>query len=109
MDTIKKILTTGVGAALMTESGLRQVFADMQPTKQARDYLIRQLLKSKDEILKLVLSEIKKFLQKVDIHEEVRKAMEGMTLEINATVTVKGKGRSLSTQNLRIKSLGKQK
>lgn len=82
MGTLRKILTTGVGAALMTESGLRSALSDIK----LRDYLARQASKGKEELTKVLVSEIKRFLEHIDLHEEIQKALSGMTLEVNASV-----------------------
>ncbi len=84
MGTFRKILTTGVGAALMTESGLRNAISDIK----LRDYLSRQASKGKEELTKVLVSEIKRFLERIDLHEEIRKALTGMKLEVQATVTL---------------------
>lgn len=82
MGTLRKIITTGVGAALMTEEGIRSAISDMK----LKEYLARQASKGKEELTKVVASELKRFLEHVDLHEEIQKALAGMTLEIQATV-----------------------
>ena len=88
MGTLRKILTTGVGAALMTEEGLRSVLSDIKLTRQARDYISRQASKGKEELAKVLASELKGFLDRVNIHDEIQKALAGMKLEVQATVTL---------------------
>jgi DNA-binding IclR family transcriptional regulator len=84
MGTLRKILTTSVGAALMTESGIRSAISDMK----LKDYLARQASKGKEELTKVVAAELKRFLEHVDLHEEIQKALAGMRLEVQATVTL---------------------
>ncbi len=69
MSTFQKIINTGLGAALMTESGLRKL-----------------LVETKDSISELLLSEIKKFLARIDLQSELRRALSGMEVEVNATI-----------------------
>ncbi len=88
MSTLRKILTTGVGAALMTESGIRSAISDNKIAQQATDYLSKQLVKGKEEIVKLVVSEFKKFLDKIDIQKEIRKALTDLDIEIQAFVRI---------------------
>jgi hypothetical protein len=64
MSTLRKILTTGVGAALMTEEGVRE-------------YLGR-----------IFDREMKGFLARIDIPNNLRKALAGMTLEIQAKIKI---------------------
>lgn len=82
MGTLRKILTTGVGAALMTESGLRNAISDIKLS----DTIARQVLKGKEELSRVLAGEIKRFLERINIHEEVQKALAGMTIEVQATV-----------------------
>lgn len=88
MGTLRKILTTGVGAALMTESGIRSAFSEIQLTRQAKEYLGRQAQKGKEEISRMLIGEVKKFLNHIDLHEEIQKALDGMTLEVEAKIKI---------------------
>lgn len=72
MSTLKKIVTTGLGAALITEEGVRNATA----------YLARQALQRKDDLSNILSAEIAKFLKRINIHEEIRKALQGLTFEI---------------------------
>jgi hypothetical protein len=92
MGTLRKILTTGVGAALMTEGGIRTAIA-------------RQASKGKEELTKAVASELKRFLEHVDLHEEIQKALTGMSLEIQATVTLAAKGKTRDQVKYTVKKL----
>ncbi len=82
MGTLKKIITTGVGAALMTEESLRNALADIQVTRQAKDYLSRQAQKGKKEFTRVLVGEFKKFLNHINLQEEIRKALGGLTVEV---------------------------
>ncbi len=90
MGTLRKILTTGVGAALMTESSLRNALSEIKLTQQAREYFARQL------------------------HEEIQKALCGLTLEIQATVKISPrdsakKENRFTVRRLKIRKLSGQK
>lgn len=69
MGTFEKIIRTGLGAALITE-------------KEARSYLSRQARRSKEELTNIVAREMARFLQRIDLKTEIRKALEGLTIEI---------------------------
>src|SRR4026208_2156982 len=107
MGTLRKIITTGVGAALMTEGGIRSAISEMK----LKEYLSRQASKGKEELTKVVASELKRFLEHVDLHEEIQQALTGMKLEIHATVTLaaKDKGRDqvkYTVKKLKIRKIG---
>ena len=101
MGTLRKIFTTGVGAALMTEEGLRNAFTDIKLTRQARDYITRQALKGKEEVSKVVAGEIKRFLDHVDLH----KALAGLTLHVQASITIGPRDGSREPMKLTVKNL----
>lgn len=101
MGTLRKIFTTSVGAALMTEEGLRNAFTDIKLTRQARDYIARQALKGKEEVSKVVAGEIKRFLDHVDIH----KVLSGLTLHIQASITIGPRDGSREPMKLSINNL----
>ena len=47
--------------------------------------------KHKDSLLDAVSTEFSKFLSKINIHEEVRKILEGMTIKFEASISYKDK------------------
>ncbi|MBI2083009.1 MAG: hypothetical protein HYT76_05515 [Deltaproteobacteria bacterium] len=69
MGTLKKIIRTGLGAALMTEEGVRTAL-----TNQAKQ--------RKADLENIIAREVGKFLQRINIHQEIRKALEGLTIEV---------------------------
>lgn len=91
MGTFKKILTTGVGAALMTESGIRSAISEIQLTRQAKEYLGRQAQKGKEEVVKILVREFKKSLNHVDIHKEIQKALDGLAVSVTFSYRPKAK------------------
>lgn len=75
MGAIRKLFTTGVGAALMTESNLRNA-------------VTQRALRGKEELTKVLAGEIRKFLDHINLHEEIQKALEGLVLEIEASIRI---------------------
>lgn len=71
MVTIGKLISTGMGAARMTEASVRRILSD-----------------TKDNISGVLASEIKRFLAQVDIQRELTKALTNIQLEINATIRI---------------------
>jgi hypothetical protein len=98
MSTFRKILTTGVGAALMTESSIRNALSDIKLTGQARDYIARQVQRGWEEATKMLIGELKKILEHVDLPTELQKTLSGLSLEIEATITIKPKGSGRSSE-----------
>lgn len=69
MGALEKIIRTGLGAALMTEEGVRTALA-----KQAK--------RRKTDLENIIAREIGRFLSRINIHQEIRKALEGLTIEV---------------------------
>ncbi|MBI2068141.1 MAG: hypothetical protein HYW02_07630 [Deltaproteobacteria bacterium] len=69
MGALEKILRTGLGAALITEEGIK-------------GYISKQAQQRKQEIANRIAREFSNFLRRVDLHKEIRKALQGLTIEI---------------------------
>lgn len=86
-DWVKKTLLTGVGAALMTEEGIRNALGDLKMPKNVITAAVLQADKTKKEIITLIAREVRQFLDRVEVADIVKKAMAGQTIEIKATIT----------------------
>jgi len=54
--------------------------------KEAAQFVINQVGKTKEDLFRMIASEIRGFLDSTNISEELRKAFTGMSLEISTTV-----------------------
>ena len=66
-DLIKKVLTTGVTAAFMTEEGVRAVLKDLPLPKDMVGSLVENAKHTKSEFVASVKNELKSYLDKIDI------------------------------------------
>ena len=82
------MIETGIGAALITESGIRNALSDIRLTHQAKEYLSKQAQKGKEEVTRVLVREVKRFLNEVHLHEELQKALAGLSLEIEAKIKI---------------------
>ena len=80
MGAIQKILTTGLGAALMAQQGAATALGNS--TKGAKAYLAAQAKRRKEELTAILAAEFAGFLKRINIHEELKKALDGLTFEI---------------------------
>lgn len=105
-DLAKKVLLTGLGAIFMTEEGIRKTLGDLKVPKDAMGYVLDTMRKHKDEILSTVAGELGRFLSKVKVHEELRKALSGLQVHLDAKLTFdQGKKDSESTAKLDVKKV----
>ena len=110
IDTLRKILTTGIGAALMTEESLSKLLSDIKLPRDAKNYLVKQAQKRKSDLANIVAQELKGFLSRINIHEELHKALHGLRVDVEATIHVNRHGPSIRVTKSRVvKSTSKRK
>lgn len=85
-DGLKKIITTGISAVLMSEEGVRQYLQDLKLPKDAIGSLIKGVSKSKEEIVTRVGHEFSKLVEKIDLVEEMSKFLRENKIKISAEI-----------------------
>lgn len=87
-EAIKKLLTTGVGAAFMTEESIRAYLGELKLPKEVLNYILQGASKSKEELMDRVGTEIMKLISKIDFVSEASKFVEEHKFKITAEVEV---------------------
>lgn len=93
-DLLKKVLTTTVTAAFMTEEGVRSVLKDIPLPKDIVGSLVENAKNTKTEFVGSVKNELKNFLDKIDLTKEIDKIAEKYDFEVKATISLKKKKKS---------------
>lgn len=93
-DLFKKVLTTGVTAAFMTEEAARAVLKDLPLPKEIVGGLIENAKTTKTEFVAGVKNELKAYLDKIDLSREIDKIAEKYDFEVKATISLKKKKHS---------------
>ncbi len=88
---LKKVLTTGVTAAFMTEESVRALLKDVPLPKDIVSGLLENAKNTKTEFVSGVKNELKMYLDKIDIGKEIDKIVEKYDFQINATISLKKK------------------
>ncbi len=88
---LKKVLTTGVTAAFMTEESVRALLKDVPLPKDIVGGLVENAKNTKTEFVAGVKNELKTYLDKIDITKEIDKLVEKYDFQINATISLKKK------------------
>jgi hypothetical protein len=91
-DIVRRAVLTGVGALFMTEEGIRNLVGDMKMPKDALAFLIAQADKTRSEVARVVTQEVRRFLESETLRREIWKLLNGVTLEVNATIQLKPSG-----------------
>ncbi len=90
-DLLKKVLTTGVTAAFMTEESVRALLKDVPLPKDIVGGLVENAKNTKTEFVAGVKNELKNYLDKIDLSKEIDKIVEKYDFQINATISLKKK------------------
>jgi hypothetical protein len=87
-EAIKKLITTGVGAAFMTEESVRNYLNELKLPKEVLNLILQGASKSKDELMERVGSEILKVVSKIDFVKEASKFVEEHKFKVTAEIEV---------------------
>jgi hypothetical protein len=90
-DILKKVVSTGVTAAFMTEESVRAVLKDLPLPKDIVGGLVENAKNTKSEFVAGVKNELKSYLDKIDISKEIDKIVEKYDFEVKATISLKRK------------------
>ncbi len=105
-DIVRRAVLTGVGALFMTEEGIRNLVGDMKMPKDALAFLLAQADKTRSEVARVVTQEVRRFLESETLRREIWKLLNGVTLEVNATIQLKPSGDA--TLKAKVKSRKKE-
>ncbi len=87
-DTLKKVITAGIGAAFMTEESVRNYLGEIKLPKEVLNVILQSASKSKDELMTKVGNEIIKVVNKIDFVKEASRFVEEHKFKISAEVEV---------------------
>ncbi|MCA9771144.1 MAG: hypothetical protein KC466_01970 [Myxococcales bacterium] len=88
-EMIKKAVYLGVGTAFMTEEGVRKVLGEMNISRDAIQYIVSQSDRTKEQIFGVVQTEIRNFLDRLDVPTSMKEILDGMSVELTTTITFK--------------------
>lgn len=90
-ETLKKVFTTGVSAAFMTEESIRAYLSEIKLPKEVLSVLIQGANKSKDDITARVSKEIIGMVQKIDWVKEMSRFAENHKFKITTEIEISKK------------------
>lgn len=91
-DVVKKLFSTGVSAAFMTEESIRGLARDLPLPKEIIQGLLANANATKAEFIQSAKKELKSYLDRIDLSKEVDRVLENYDLEIKANIKFKKKG-----------------
>jgi len=102
-DILRKLFETGLGVAFWTEENIREFLSDIKLPGDAKKFIVDQAKRRKSELTDILSAEIKNFLNKINVHEELQKALAGLIIDVNATLRVDHKGKAVQVTKSRTK------
>ncbi len=93
-DAIKKVFAVGLGAAFMTEEGVRSYLNDLKLPKEVLNLLLQGANRSKEELVQRVSKEAIQLLKKIDLVKEFSKFAEEHRFKITAEIEIIPKSKS---------------
>jgi hypothetical protein len=87
-DALKKILTTGITAAFMTEEAIRSRVSELKLPKETLNILLSGASKGRDELMNRVSNEVIRIINKIDFVKEASRFVEEHKFKITAEVEV---------------------
>jgi hypothetical protein len=87
-DAIKKLVSTGISAAFMTEESIRGFVSELKLPKETLHMLLQGASKSKEELVNRVGREIISMVKKIDLVKEASRFMEEHKFKVSAEVEI---------------------
>lgn len=85
-DVVRKAVLAGAGALFLTEESARKLAREWKLPKELAGFLVSQAQGAKDEVLRIVSEEIRRFLQSEAFRRELLGILGSMVLEVNAEI-----------------------
>ena len=85
-DIFKKVVSTGISAAFMTEDTVKGILHDLPLPKEMVNGLLQNAKNTKDDFIHSVKNELKSYLDKIDISKEIDRVLDNYDLDISATI-----------------------
>ncbi len=85
-ELVKRAILSGIGAVFMTEEGIRAYLGEMKLPKEAAQFVIGQVARTKEEMLRVITDEIRSFLDNTQLDDVLRQVLTNISLEISTKV-----------------------
>jgi len=89
-DAVRKAVLAGMGAIFLTEEGARRLARDWKLPKEVIGFVTSQASGAKDDILRIVGDEVRKFFESEALRREFLRLVASMVIEVKAEIRLKG-------------------
>jgi hypothetical protein len=102
-DILKKAVSTGIGAAFMTEDAVKNIISDLPLPKEIVGGLLQNAKDTKSEFVQSIKNELSGYLNKIDLTQEIDKVLEKYDFEISAKISLKPKSDTPTQDSVKVK------
>jgi len=85
-SVIKRTVSTGVGAAQMTEDVIRGVVGDVKLPREAVGYIAEMADHTRKEIVRVAAREFREFLESANLTEEIARLLTTVSFEVRTEI-----------------------
>ena len=85
-EVVKRTFYAGLGAVFTTEEGIRRLTNEFSLPKDVAAYLVQQAQSTKNEFLRIVAEEVRKFLENMNINEELLRLLTSLSFEVKTEI-----------------------
>src|SRR4051812_30777012 len=85
-DVVRRAINVGTTAFSSTEDGIRRLVSEFNLPRDVAAYLVMQASASKDEVLRIFGSEVRHFLETVNLSGELQKLLTSLSFEIKTEI-----------------------
>ena len=85
-EVLRRTLSAGLEAVFTTEEGVRKLANDFSLPKDVARYLVQQTQNSRNEVLRIIGTELRNFLEKLNLSEELQRVLTGLSFEITTEI-----------------------
>ncbi|MDW8282085.1 MAG: hypothetical protein RMK29_10255 [Myxococcales bacterium] len=85
-DILRRALDLGTTALFTTEEGIRRLVTEFQLPRDVAAYLLSQVTASKDEVVRIIAQEVRRFLETVNLSGELQKLLTSLSFEIRTEI-----------------------
>lgn len=87
-ESLKKLISVGLGAAFMTEEHIRSYVSELKLPRDVLNSLLQGATKSKDELMQRVGNELAKTISRMDLVKEASRFAQEHKFKIQAEIEV---------------------
>jgi len=88
-DIVKRLFVAGIGAVAVSEEGLRRLATEFSLPKDVAVFMMSQVQTTKSELFRIIATEIRDFLEHVNLAGELQRVLTSLTFEIKMQVRLR--------------------